>query len=97
MDNARMDENKTRRHWLSFGIRDLLWAMVVVAVALGWYLEYRYDRRQVALIKATQQFLVPYHRKVGVISGTIEYRDGSVVNVDFFVRDQPATSNTTRP
>jgi hypothetical protein len=32
-----MDENKPRRHWLSFGIRDLLWAMVVGIVACGWW------------------------------------------------------------
>ena len=33
--NARMDENKRHRRWLSFGIRDLLWAMVVVGLALA--------------------------------------------------------------
>ena len=43
-----MDENKPSRHWLSFGIRDLLWAMVVVAMGLAWWgdrwqLCYRYD------------------------------------------------------
>jgi len=37
MDNARMDENKPRRRWLSFGIRDLLWAMVVVGLLIGWW------------------------------------------------------------
>jgi hypothetical protein len=36
-----MDENKPRRCWLSFSIRDLLWAMVVVGLAVGWALEYR--------------------------------------------------------
>jgi len=35
--NARMDENKPRRRWLSFGIRDLLWAMVVVGLVIGWW------------------------------------------------------------
>ena len=29
-----MDENKPRRRWLSFGIRDLLWASVVVGLAV---------------------------------------------------------------
>ena len=32
-----MDENKPSRRWLSFGIRDLLWAMVVVGLAVGWW------------------------------------------------------------
>jgi hypothetical protein len=36
-----MDENKSRRRWLSFGIRDLLWAMVVVGLFLAW----RFDSR----------------------------------------------------
>ncbi len=27
-----MDENKPHQRWLSFGIRDLLWAMVVVGL-----------------------------------------------------------------
>jgi hypothetical protein len=30
-----MEENKPRRRWLSFGIRDLLWAMLVVGLAAG--------------------------------------------------------------
>lgn len=29
-----MDENKPRRRWLSFGIRDLLWASVMVGLAV---------------------------------------------------------------
>jgi hypothetical protein len=34
-----MDENKSRRRWLSFGIRDLFWAMVVVGLGLSLYFE----------------------------------------------------------
>jgi hypothetical protein len=30
-----MDEKKPRRRWLSFGIRDLLWAMVVAGLLLA--------------------------------------------------------------
>jgi len=30
-----MDENKPRRRWLSFGIRDLLWAMVVMGLVIA--------------------------------------------------------------
>jgi hypothetical protein len=37
MDNDRMDGNKLRRRWLSFGIRDLIWSMVVVGLAIGWW------------------------------------------------------------
>ena len=36
-----MDDNKPRRRWLSFGIRDLLWAMVVVALAVALWLEHK--------------------------------------------------------
>jgi len=32
-----MDENTPRRRWLNFGIRDLLWAMVVVGLLVGWW------------------------------------------------------------
>jgi hypothetical protein len=38
-----MDESKPRRRWLSFGIRDLLWAMVVVGLAIGWWTEKRFS------------------------------------------------------
>jgi|GEM_PF-2991505 len=41
--NARMDEYKPRRPWLSFGIRDLLWAMVVVAIFFAWIREQEID------------------------------------------------------
>ena len=35
-----MDENKpARRALLRFGARDLLWATVVVGLALGWWLD----------------------------------------------------------
>jgi len=40
-----VDENKPRRRWLSFGIRDLLWAMVVVVLLLGWWSEHRSVQR----------------------------------------------------
>lgn len=36
-----MDENKPGRRWLSFGIRDLLWAMVVLGLAIALWLEHR--------------------------------------------------------
>jgi|GEM_PF-1679712 len=34
-----MDENKPRRRWLRFGIRDLLWAMALIGMGLGWWLD----------------------------------------------------------
>ena len=34
-----MDENKPRRRWLSFGIRDLLWAMVVLGLVIALWRE----------------------------------------------------------
>ena len=39
-----MDENKPRRRWLRFGIRDLLWAMVVVGLLGGWGIHWRSTR-----------------------------------------------------
>jgi hypothetical protein len=42
---AGMDDNKPRRRWLSFGIRDLLWAMVVLGMGVGWWLEHRSVQR----------------------------------------------------
>ena len=37
-----MDENKpARRSHLRYGIRDLLWAMVVVGLAVGWWQSHR--------------------------------------------------------
>lgn len=53
-----MDENKPRRRWLSFGIRDLLWAMLVVAVAVGWW---SHSQRAASLAKAElDQFVEKY-------------------------------------
>ena len=43
-----MDENKPRRRWLSFGIRDLLWAMVVVGLVIVVMLQ----RIQAGLMKS---------------------------------------------
>ena len=42
-----MDENKHRRRWLNFGIRDLLWAMVVVGLGVGWWQDHRESRKVV--------------------------------------------------
>ena len=47
-----MDENKPRRRWLSFGIRDLLWAMVVVGLGIGWWADrQKLNRYRDALLK----------------------------------------------
>ncbi len=35
-----MDENKPRRRWLSFGVRDLLWALVVAGFGVGWWMDH---------------------------------------------------------
>jgi hypothetical protein len=34
-----MDENKPNCRWLRFGIRDLLWAMMVVGLLIGWSID----------------------------------------------------------
>ena len=77
--NARMDENKPRRRWLSFGIRDLLWAMVVVGLALGWWEESRHSFRDADLAWS-------YLHKKGALEKPptavqIEYADGTQYNV----------------
>jgi hypothetical protein len=41
-----MDESKPRRRWLRFGIRDLLWAMVVAGLVIGWWMDHLAVRRQ---------------------------------------------------
>jgi hypothetical protein len=45
-----MDENKSRRRWLSSGIRDLLWATVVVGLGLGWWMDRRDTRERLATV-----------------------------------------------
>jgi hypothetical protein len=46
-----MDENTPRRHYLRFGIRDLLWAMVVVSVLAGWWWDPLGRRDEVVLAR----------------------------------------------
>jgi hypothetical protein len=55
-----MDEKKPPRRWLSFGIRDLLWAMVVVGLLIGWW----QDRKELNEVKSentTLKLLMPPH------------------------------------
>jgi hypothetical protein len=48
---CRMNENKPNRGWLSFGIRDLLWATLVVGLAIGWWQDLQKDNEQVDYLK----------------------------------------------
>jgi len=56
-----MDENKPRRSWLSFGTRDLLWATLLLGIALGgWWqstfvAESRLVERRAEAIRAETQ------------------------------------------
>lgn len=51
-----MDENKSRRRWLSFGIRDLLWAMALLAMGLGWGRErWKNDKRDAFINERLQR------------------------------------------
>jgi hypothetical protein len=61
-----MDENKPRRRWLSFGIRDLLWAMVVVGLVIGWRQDHR---NQVAQFWDLREAISNSHYRVSVDSG----------------------------
>ena len=98
-----MDENKPRRRWLSFGIRDLLWAMALVGMGLGWWAEYRYDRGRAAALEAIAQeieFAMDVAPAVitsegkypgpGMIRVVLKYPDGTEVK---FVAEVPATHN----
>src|SRR5262245_10682859 len=46
-------KHATRR--LKFGIRDLLWLALVVALFLGWWVERSHDRKRAELIYAEQK------------------------------------------
>ena len=36
-----MTETKPKRRWFTFSIRDLLWLTLVVALAIGWWINFR--------------------------------------------------------
>jgi hypothetical protein len=65
-----MDENKPRRRWLSFGIRDLLWAMVVAGVALGWCAHASRLGRQISLERKNSTKLALW---VTMLGKNVEY------------------------
>ena len=46
-----MDENKPRRRWLSFGMRDLLWLFIVVALCLALWREKRQSQKLAAEVQ----------------------------------------------
>lgn len=48
--NVRMNEITPQRRWRIFGIRDLLWAMVVVGLAIAAWREHRLNARSQARI-----------------------------------------------
>jgi len=72
--NARMDENKPRRRWLSFGTRDLLWAMALLALGLGWWLDRSaLHAKYYADVKAVRQL-----KALGFdVHQTIDWRTGA--------------------
>ena len=77
-----MDENKPRRRWLSFGIRDLLWAMVVVGMGIGWWEESRHSFRGADVAWS-------YLHKEGALEKTpetvqIDYADGTHYSVTYW-------------
>ena len=56
-----MDEHKpASSSFLRFGIRDLLWTMVVVGLAMGWLVEYRHNRWQATIVQQASSFVLPY-------------------------------------
>ena len=71
-----MDENKPRRPWLSFGIRDLLWAMAFLGACIGWWQDRRENDRialraeslEVDLRLMTSQFGSDAEAKVALLA-----------------------------
>ena len=72
--------------YLRFGIRDLLWAMALLAMGLGWWLEYRYDRERVKLIEEVNFLSIGLERdEPGPIRpqmATVTYPDGTTVKFE---------------
>jgi hypothetical protein len=64
-----MDENKPRRRWLSFGIRDLLWAMVVVGMGIGWWAQHRH-----ATDKAEAESIAQLNRYITLMNKCLELK-----------------------
>jgi hypothetical protein len=79
--DSRMDDNKPRRRWLSFGIRDLLWATVVVGMAVGWWAEYRHSWR--AVHEDWQSIFEDGAMHKPLRSIDIEYANGDVSSTSF--------------
>ena len=46
---------------MKFSIRDLLWLTVVVALALGWWLDRSYLDQQVRALKAQEKMVMKAH------------------------------------
>jgi hypothetical protein len=42
-----MDDTRTHRKLLQFGLRDIGWAVLVVGLALGWWLDHRESARRI--------------------------------------------------
>jgi hypothetical protein len=80
-----MDENKRPRSWLTFRVRDLLWAMIALGTAIGWWLEYRFDRAEAAAIlnaKSTVGLLSDDLDAPWPSTFTFRYGDGPVVVIE---------------
>ena len=74
-----MDTNKPQRRWLSFGIRDLLWAMVVVGLVIGWWNQSRQNwlRAHPRWRQVYESGLMDKEPK----QVDIEYRDGGTADI----------------
>ena len=69
-----MDENKPRRRWLSFGIRDLLWAMALLAMGLGWWVDRsRFEGELRAKDSAHLRSMSKLGRQVGEVGYELRY------------------------
>lgn len=53
-----MDQNTPPRRWLSFGIRDLFWAIALVGTLLAWTLHHRELKQELNLLRQGNEFLV---------------------------------------
>ena len=77
-----MDENKPRRRWLSFGIRDLLWAMLVVGLGIGWWLG-------ASTPSEFEQLMQALSKRTGSKILVIDWQDDSTIEVTTGLSEGP--------
>ena len=81
-----MDENKPHRRWLSFGIRDLLWAMVVVGLLLAlwlWHLRVKTLETELAVVRSQGRLREYVQTPLKQVLLELEVDYGVLIEVDY--------------